>query len=142
MLVDCRKAARAGLSTLAHLMLSQPFTRRGRGEGGSANTWNWAQAQESTDVQPASYAVWNSQASFLQQLQVCSSIMCGRERDRQSLAQSWAQQGIISGLGASTQPDKQPQEQTCGLRSSAATSENRNTNACLLLKLFYNVGYI
>lgn len=33
-------------------------------------------------------------------------------------------------------------EQTCGLWSSTATSENKNTNACLLLKLFYNVGYI
>lgn len=64
--------------------------------------------------------------------------MCGRERDRQSLAQ----QGVISGLGASTQPNKQLREQTCGLSSYAATSENKNTNACLLLKLFYNVGYI
>lgn len=84
----------------------------------------------------AKHPAWNSCRYAL------APASCGRERDRQSLAQSWAQQGVISGLGASTQPNKQPREQTCGLSSSAATSENKNTNACLLLKLFHNIGYV
>lgn len=29
-----------------------------------------------------------------------------------------------------------------GLSSSVATTKNKNANACVVLKLFYNMGYI
>lgn len=51
MLVDCRKAARAEQSTLAHLMVSKPFTRDKWHLRVSANTWNVAQDQQSTEIQ-------------------------------------------------------------------------------------------
>lgn len=66
-----------------------------------------------------------------------------RERDDSRPRSLWAQQGKrFQGWVQAHKQNRQFCKHTCGLSSSAATSDSKNTNACLLLKLFYNIGHI